>query len=165
MTTDPFDALMSSHDPAMAVVTTAGDGQIGGCLVGFHGQASIEPHRYAVWLSKANHTYALALRATHLAVHLLADDTGGRALASHFGGLTGDEVDKFAGIEHAPGPGGVPLLAALPNRMVLRRVVLLDDGGDHVCATGEPVDAATTGPFRALRLAAVRDLTPGHPAD
>ncbi len=87
---------MASLDPPMVVVTTAVAGERAGCLVGFHSQSSIDPPRYDVWLSKANHTYRVALRSTHLAVHLLtADDL---AVAEHFGTLTGDEVDKFADV-------------------------------------------------------------------
>jgi len=163
VTTDAFPALMASLDPAMVVVTTASGDERAGCLVGFHGQASIDPHRYSVWLSKANHTYRVALRATHVGVHLLTEDD--RELAAHFGTESGDDVDKFAGQAHDPGPGGVPLLTACPHRVVLRRTVLVDEGGDHVCLMGEPVDATTTGPFRPLRLSQVDDLTPGHDAE
>jgi flavin reductase (DIM6/NTAB) family NADH-FMN oxidoreductase RutF len=160
-----FDTLTAALDPAMVVVTTAEGDERAGCLVGFHGQCSIDPPRYAVWLSKANHTYRVALRASHVAVHLLADDDTGRALAERFGTRSGDDLDKFAGLDHTLGPGGVPLLTACPDRLVLHRSVLVDDGGDHVCLTGSPVDATTAGPFRPLRLGRVDDLTPGHPAE
>jgi flavin reductase (DIM6/NTAB) family NADH-FMN oxidoreductase RutF len=71
MNTDAFDGLMSSLDPPLIVVTTAVGDERGGCLVGFHAQSSIDPGRYCIWLSKANHTYRLALRATHLGIHFL----------------------------------------------------------------------------------------------
>lgn len=160
---DPFALLTTSLDPAMAVVTAASGNERAGCLVGFHCQASIDPLRYGVWLSKANHTYRVALRATHLGVHLLTERD--RELAELFGSRTGDEVDKFAGLAHEPGPGGVPLLMAAPHRFVLRRTVLVDEGGDHVHVVGEPVDVIAAGPFRPLRLSQVDDLTPGHDAD
>lgn len=159
---DPFAVLTTSLDPAMAVVTAADGDEWAGCLVGFHCQASIDPRRYGVWLSKANHTYRVALRATHLGVHLLAD--GDRQLAELFGTRSGDEVDKFAGLAHEVGPGGVPLLAAVPHRFVLRRTVLVDEGGDHVHLVGEPVDVTAAGPLRPLRMSQVADLTPGHAA-
>jgi flavin reductase (DIM6/NTAB) family NADH-FMN oxidoreductase RutF len=163
MPPDAFASLTTALDPAMVVVTTASGGERSGCMVGFHAQAAIDPPRYAVWLSKANHTYPVALQATHLAVHLLTD--GDRELAELFGGRSGDEVDKFAVVAHHPGPGGVPLLSDCPHRLVLRRTVLFDDGGDHVCMVGEPVEAVTAGPLRPLRLSQVQDLTPGHGAD
>ena len=160
---DAFDSVMASLDGPMAVVTTAVAGERAGCLVGFHAQSAIDPERYCVWLSKANHTYRVALRSTHLAVHFLTE--GDLEVAEHFGTLTGDDVDKFEGMELNESVDGVPLLDRCPHRMVLTRVALLDEGGDHVCITGECVDAATTGGFSPLRLSQVEHLTPGHEAD
>ena len=71
MTSDPFNAMVSSQDPGLIVVTTAEAGEQAGCLVSFHSQSSIGPQRYCVWLSKANHTYRVALRSSHLAIHFL----------------------------------------------------------------------------------------------
>ena len=160
MSDDAFDEIMASLDTRMIVVTTAAGDERAGCLVGFHAQSSIEPRRYTVWLSKANHTYRVALRATHFAVHFLtADDLG---LAELFGTTTGDEHDKFAELPCEAGPGGVPLLRACPNRLVLRRTALLDEGGDHVCLAAEAVDAHSAGRFEPLRLSHVDHLVPGH---
>lgn len=160
---DAFDAIMASLDTPMIVVTAASDGERAGCLVGFHAQSSIHPGRFTVWLSKANHTSRVAVRATHLGVHFLTESD--HELAERFGTLSGDDTDKFAGLDVETGPGDVPLLGACPNRLVVRRVALLDEGGDHVCVTTEPVDAAATGRFRPLRLSAVQALEPGHDAD
>lgn len=160
MDTEAFEALMSSLDPPLVVVTTAVGDERAGCLVGFHAQSSIDPGRYCIWLSKANHTYRLALRSTHLGIHFLDEDQ--LATAVRFGTLTGDDVDKFEGLAVAVGAGGTPLLVEAPNRMVNRRVALLDEGADHVCVTTEPVTAETAGPFRPLRLSAAVDLVPGH---
>jgi len=158
--TDGFDTLMRSLDPPLIVVTTAVDGEQGGCLVGFHAQSSIEPGRYSIWLSKANHTYRLALRSTHLAIHFLAEDQ--LPLAEVFGTLSGDDVDKFEGFATDLGAGQVPMLGDAPNRLVVRRVALLDEGGDHVCLTTEPIAAHTAGSFRPLRLSQAAGLVPGH---
>jgi flavin reductase (DIM6/NTAB) family NADH-FMN oxidoreductase RutF len=157
---DAFDGLMTSLDPPLAVVTTAVGEERGGCLVGFHAQSSIEPARYCIWLSKANHTYRLGLRATHLGIHFLTEDQ--LPLAERFGTLTGDDVDKFEGVAAEVGVGEVPILVDVPNRLVVRRVALLDEGADHVCVTTEPVTAERSGPFRPLRLSAAADLVPGH---
>jgi flavin reductase (DIM6/NTAB) family NADH-FMN oxidoreductase RutF len=163
MSDDAFDTIMRSLDPPMVVVTTAFEGEQAGCLVGFHAQSSIEPRRCAVWLSKANRTYRIAVRATSLAVHFLT--SADHDLAAHFGGLTGDEVDKFADLAVGLTEEGVPLLTACPHRVLLRRTSLMDEGGDHVCFVGEPVDAVSSGPFVPLRLSAVSDVHPGHAAD
>lgn len=160
---EAFDRIMASLDPAMAVVTTTDGRERGGCLVGFHGQSSIGPHRYAVWLSKANHTYRLALRATHLACHLLREDD--LPLAEVFGTLTGDEVDKFARCGPVTERHGVPLLDACPNRILARRGALLDEGGDHVLVVLEPIEVESAGPFSPLRLSQVAHLEPGHGSD
>jgi flavin reductase (DIM6/NTAB) family NADH-FMN oxidoreductase RutF len=174
-----FSALMAVFDPAMVVVTTADDTERAGCLVGFHCQASMDPPRYQLRLSKANHTYRVARQASHLAVHLLPEGDLGRKLAEHFGTQSGDDVDKFAGLDldDDPSGAGLPLLADCPDRFVLERIVLLDDGGDHVAVVGIPVhaqtrietndSAASAGPaetagFRPQRLSEVDDLTPGH---
>ena len=164
-TTDLDDALAeltARADSALTIVTTAPEGEPSGCLVGFHSQCSIEPWRYAVWLSKANHTYRPALLADHLAVHLVA--SADHDLAAHFWSETGDEVDKFASVAWAPGTGGAPLLERLPNRFVGRRLEVLDTGGDHVCVILEPVTVALADPFTPLRLSGVDDVAPGHPA-
>jgi flavin reductase (DIM6/NTAB) family NADH-FMN oxidoreductase RutF len=157
---DGFDDLVAAVDPAMVVVTTALGDERSGCVVGFHAQSSIEPRRYTVWLSRVNHTYRVALLASHVAVHFLTDDD--RALAELFGAETGDDVDKFARTPWTPGPAGVPLLDACPHRLVGRRITLIDDGGDHVAFVTEPVGAESRGPFRPLRLAEVAGLHPGH---
>jgi flavin reductase (DIM6/NTAB) family NADH-FMN oxidoreductase RutF len=163
MVEDAFETLMASLDPPMVVVTTAVAGERSGCLVGFHAQSAIDPQRYCVWLSKANHTYRVALRATHLAVHFLT--SADLDVAEHFGTLTGDDVDKFAGWELGEGPEGLPLLQRCPNRAVVRRVALLDEGGDHVCVSTECLEADAAGRFDPLRLSAVQHLEPGHEND
>ena len=160
---DSFDQLMADLDPPMAVVTTAVDGETAGCLIGFHAQSSIEPARYTVWLSKANHRGRVAQRATTLAVHFL--DADQHDLAEHFGTLSGDDLDKFADVAHDTGPDGVPLLQACSNRFVGRRVALLDEGGDHLCVVIEPQQAWAGPHVRPLRLGDVSDLSAGHDND
>ncbi len=160
MTTTPFDDLMADLDPPMAILTAAVGDERAGCLIGFHGQASIGPPRYAVWLSRANHTTGVALRATHLAVHLLGDHQ--HDLAAAFGEQTGDEVDKLAQVAWTAGPDGVPLLDGCRHRIVGRPVSLLDDAGDHCCVVLAPETVDRAGALRPLRLSAVTDLDAGH---
>ena len=160
---DAFDTIMTTLSSPMVVVTTAMGDERAGCLVGFHAQASIEPARYCVWLSKANHTYRVAIRASHLAVHFLTSDD--RDLARIFGTETGDDLDKFDLCDTEPGPHDVPLLSRCANRLVARRVALLDAGGDHVCVLAEPIDVQASASFTPLRLADVSDLDAGHEAE
>jgi flavin reductase (DIM6/NTAB) family NADH-FMN oxidoreductase RutF len=146
----------------MAVVTTVADGERAGCLVGFHAQCSIDPPRYVVWLSKANHTYRVALHATHFAVHFLgADDL---PLARLFGTTTSDETDKFAGCTWLAGPDGVPVLTGCPNHFLATKVTVLDDGSDHVSVVLQPTSATASGDLQPMRLSAAKALDPGHDA-
>jgi flavin reductase (DIM6/NTAB) family NADH-FMN oxidoreductase RutF len=160
VTGEVFGEISSSLDPPLVVVTASEGHERAGCLVGFHCQASIDPLRYAVWLSKANHTYRVALRAAHLAVHFLAD--GDLALAERFGTLTGDTCDKFAGLAVTRGPGGVPVLAHCRHWLSARRTTLVDEGGDHVCLMTEAVAVHARGEFSPLRLSRAAHLQPGH---
>lgn len=168
--TDPARAVgrwVAAADPALVAVTAAGraaDAPVGvdGCLVGFWSQSSIDPPRLAVWLSRVNATYRLAADAPALGVHLLGDTD--RALARLLGGSTADDDPaKPRRIGWRRGPLGVPVIGTLA--WIVGRVVgTADTGGDHVCFDLEPVAAQGRPPLRPLRLSAVGDLEPGHPA-
>jgi flavin reductase (DIM6/NTAB) family NADH-FMN oxidoreductase RutF len=159
---DDFVTLIASLDPAMAVVTTVSDREQAGCLIGFHAQSSIEPQRYVVWLSKANHTFRVGLHARHFGVHFLREKDVG--LARLFGTTSGDRTDKFARCAWEPGPGGVPILTDCPHRFTAMRVALLDEGGDHVCVVLAPTEVAPAASFRPLRLSQTAHLQAGHEA-
>lgn len=154
--------LVAQLDPAMAIVTTVSGGERAGCLIGFHAQCSISPPRYVVWLSKANHTFRVALHAEHFAVHF--PEEGSLELPRLFGTESGDTTDKFARCAWDTGPGGVPLLTRCPNRLLATRVALLDEGSDHVSLVLAATDVEGAAPFRPLRLSQVTDLEPGHGA-
>ena len=147
----------------MVVVTTVSGQARSGCLVGFHGQCSIDPVRYAVSISRANHTYRIAVLAEMFAVHFLTPDD--RDVAEDFGSTSGDDVGKFASWDWRPGEGGVPLLDRCPNRLVGRRPSMFEAGTDHTFIVLEPLSVQVTREFRPLGLAAVSDLTPGHGVD
>ena len=157
------ELLTSQLDGPLVVVTVTNGRERGGCVVGFHSQCSIDPGRFVVWLSKANHTFRVSLQAERFAVHFLTEDD--HDVAQLFGATTGDEVDKFAACAWRPGDGGVPLLEACPNRFVGRRVAMLDEGSDHVCMVLEPLEVSSSGPFRPLRQSHVDDVEAGHPAE
>lgn len=145
-----FDTLRAAVDRPLIVVTMAGQRERAGYLVEFHVQSSIEPQRYCVWLSKANSTHRVALQSSHPVIHFLtADDL---PLTELLGTQTGDTVDKFAGLPVDSGPGGAPVLRQCPHWLAVRRITLLDEGGDHVCLTTEPVAVHTAGPFRPQPL-------------
>ncbi|WP_421119346.1 flavin reductase family protein [Aquihabitans daechungensis] len=160
---DQFDALMADIDQPMIIVTTASGGVRAGCLVGFHAQCGIDPVEYAVWLSKANHTYRVGALSEHFAVHFLSPDH--HDLAELFGGRTQGEIDKFERCDWTAGPDGVPLLDGVANRFVGRRRAWLDPGADHVCLVLQPVLAEHAGSGDWLRLADASDIDAGHDAE
>jgi flavin reductase (DIM6/NTAB) family NADH-FMN oxidoreductase RutF len=149
-------------DPPMYVVTTIGDGERSGCLVGFATQVSVKPGRYLIGLSDKNHTYRVAQHADRLAVHALGRDR--HDLAELFGSHTGDDIDKFTRCRWSEGPDGVPVLdeaAAWFSGPILERYRL----GDHVGHLIEPDSGEVRdGEAELLRFDDVRDLDPGHDA-
>ncbi|WP_326593117.1 flavin reductase family protein [Streptomyces sp. NBC_01294] len=158
---DPFTDVL---DGPVYVVTAASGGERAGCLVGFASQCSIDPPRFTVWLSTANHTYQVAREAEYLTVHVLRGDQ--HALAELFGGETGDRVDKFARVGWRPGEGGSPVLNDV-RTWFTGRIEGRIEGGDHVGFLLAPAavcpPAEDTSPA-LLRYREVRDLEPGHPA-
>lgn len=146
----------------MLVVTTRADGHASGCLVGFATQTSLEPPRFLVGISRRNHTYRVALRAQHLAVHVVARRD--IELARLFGSQTGDEIDKFERCGWHSGPEGMPILDDAAAWFVGKTLDRLDVG-DHVGYLLEPV--AGYAPERVddlVSLSDVTDLQPGHEA-
>jgi flavin reductase (DIM6/NTAB) family NADH-FMN oxidoreductase RutF len=113
--------------PLYVVTASAGD-EVSGCLAGFVTQSSIKPVQFLICVSKLNHTFGTARSSRGLALHVLGSDQ--RDVAAHFGELTGDEVDKFAGIAWSPGMTGAPILAEC-GAWVEGPTIGRMDGGDH----------------------------------
>ncbi|MGW1738576.1 flavin reductase family protein [Nocardia sp. NPDC001965] len=157
-----FDDLVAAADAPVYLITVAAGGERSGCLVGFASQIGIDPRRFLVCLSAANHTYRVAPQAEFLGVHLVsAANTG---LAELFGAETGDEIDKFDRCRWRSGPHGVPVLLDAVA-WFCGRIVTRYDFGDHIGV----VLAPETGEVQAdapavLRLGHVATMTPGHPA-
>jgi flavin reductase (DIM6/NTAB) family NADH-FMN oxidoreductase RutF len=144
----------------MVLVTTVAGDVHGGCLVGFHSQCSIEPSRYAVWLSKANRSFRVSVLAETFALHFLEERN--RDLAELFGTVTGDEDDKFAHCEWKPGFRGVRLLDGCRAWITAERAALHDDGGDHACFVLAPLETTAPSDFVPLAFSSVRGLDAGH---
>lgn len=162
---DAYERVIEPVDPVAVIVTCASGGDKAGCLVTFSVPCSIEPPRYAVWLSHRNHTYRVALGAEELAVHMLT--RADLPLGEFFGGVSGMREDKFARVPWRD-CGGIPLLNVsggwLRGRILSRVPGREQTGGDHTCfvlaptAAGEP-----SGNGRLLRLSDVRHIRPGQP--
>lgn len=160
--TDSFERLVGLLDYPMFIVTTQTQGSPAGCLVGFASQASIQPPRFIVGLSKRNHTYRAARDSDHLAVHLLSHRH--RDLARLFGGQTGDRINKFDRCSWHSGPAQMPILDDAVAWFVGKTLSRIDVG-DHVGYLLEPV--AGQAPDRVddlITYVDVADLVPGHDA-
>jgi flavin reductase (DIM6/NTAB) family NADH-FMN oxidoreductase RutF len=154
--------LSAMTDATMLVVTTQANGHSSGCLVGFSTQASIRPPRFLVGLSRANHTFGVASRADHLAVHVLSRRS--MELAELFGGQTDDEVNKFDHCAWHSGPEGMPILDDAVGWLVGKTLDRIDFG-DHVGYLLEPVAGWFSERADDLvHLADVIGLDPGHDA-
>jgi flavin reductase (DIM6/NTAB) family NADH-FMN oxidoreductase RutF len=154
------EAIVEEADHPLYVVTAASADEVSGCLVGFLTQSSITPFRLLVCISRANHTFNIAERASGLAVHALGADQ--RDMAELFGETTGDVVDKFSHLAWERGITGAPVLtecAAWAEGRTLGRM----SAGDHD-AFLISIDRGGEGP-RTGRLMASRakDLEAGHP--
>jgi flavin reductase (DIM6/NTAB) family NADH-FMN oxidoreductase RutF len=162
MTTDPdvLAEILDALDYPVFIVTTTSGGERAGCLVGFTTQASLDPVRFIVCLSKSNRTYRVATGADYLGVHVVPRDA--HALAELFGGSTGDDVDKFTRCGWIEGAGGVPLLDDCPGRFV-GRILQTVDAGDHVAFHLEPVEWDGE-PAPPLTFQASKDIEAGHEA-
>jgi flavin reductase (DIM6/NTAB) family NADH-FMN oxidoreductase RutF len=156
-----FDALVGDLEYPMFIVTARAGGEPLGCLVGFATQASINPRRFIVCLSHANHTYRHGRDAAVLAVHCVPADAS--ELAELFGGETGDEVDKFARCAWHDGPEGVPVLDDCPNWFA-GRVLWRHDAGDHDAYLLEPIAAAGGSPEDEFTFHRAKRIDPGHAA-
>lgn len=161
-----YQRVIEPVDPVAVIVTCASAGHRAGCLVTFNAPCSIEPPRYAVWLSHRNHTYRVALNASEVVVHMLTH--ADLRLAGLFGGVSGMREDKFAQVPWTD-CGGTPLLHVsggwLRGRILSRGPGREETGGDHTCFVLEPVDAGGgSGSDRPLRLSDVCHIRPGQPS-
>jgi flavin reductase (DIM6/NTAB) family NADH-FMN oxidoreductase RutF len=154
--------FVAAADPPLYVVTTASEGERAGCVVGFATQASIDPPRFLVAISKENRTRRVVEAASHVAVHLFGRER--MDIVDLFGGETGDEIDKFDRCAWTEGVAGVPILEGAAAWFVGRIIERLDLG-DHVGHLLEPVAGGSTStPPAAVTLHDADDIPPGHPA-
>ncbi len=155
------EAITSAANYPIYVVTAFADGEMSGCVAGFVTQSSMDPVRFIICVSRANHTYPVARRSEGLALHLLGSDQ--RDVASLFGETTGDVVDKFADVSWSTGVTGAPRLtecAAWIEGLVMGSF----DAGDHEAFVVAVLDGGS-GPHEGrLMLEDVSDFEPGHPA-
>jgi flavin reductase (DIM6/NTAB) family NADH-FMN oxidoreductase RutF len=161
VTDDAFHDIAATLDYPVLIVTAAAHGERSGCLVGFHTQCSIDPPRWLVCISTANHTSRVAHDADALVVHVLRE--GQEPLARLFGHETGDDVDKFAQCAWHPIDGGLPVIDGCDwvSGAILERIELGDHTGfllsiddARTCHRGTP----------QLGFQRLKGMEPGHDA-
>jgi flavin reductase (DIM6/NTAB) family NADH-FMN oxidoreductase RutF len=160
-TEENFHALVSDLDYPMFIVVAATRTERAGCLVGFVTQASIDPPRLLIMLSKLNRTCHVAQAAETLIVHFLIDNN--HDLATLFGQASGDDTDKFAECEWNEGPGGTPILIGTRG-WVAGRILDRFDAGDHIGHLVDVREAQIDTPGAPLAYQTVRGMEAGHPA-
>lgn len=155
-----MEELAGHLDYPMFIVTAQAEERRAGCLVGFCTQCSVDPARFAVFISKKNFTHEVAVQARALAVHVVPRDR--EDLARLFGEETGHSTDKFARCGWEPGPLGAPILPSCPDRFVARILDRLETG-DHTGFVVEPVAAVAAGES-FFPFSVADGFEPGHPA-
>jgi flavin reductase (DIM6/NTAB) family NADH-FMN oxidoreductase RutF len=158
---EAFEAIVARLEYPIYVVTAAAGGERAGCLVGFATQCSIKPPLFLAFISDKNRTARVAARSDALAVHLVPVDAG--PLVELFGGVTGDEADKFARCAWTSGPAGLPVLDDCPSWFAGRirdRLRL----GDHIGHLLEPFAGSAGGEAPQYPASLARSIPPGHPA-
>jgi flavin reductase (DIM6/NTAB) family NADH-FMN oxidoreductase RutF len=126
---------------SVAVVTVPGPA---GFTATSFTSASLEPALVSFYLASTASTASAVRAADGFAVHLLAAEQTDLARAFARSG-----ADRFAGVEWAPGPGGVPLLAGA-DAWLTARTVQVHDVGDHFLVVGRILAAG--GPAAAAPL-------------
>ncbi len=131
------DALGHFATGVTVVTTLAPTGERIGVTVNSFAALSLEPPLVLWSLAKRSWSLAAFEACGHFAIHILAHDQ--QELSDRFAKAG---QDKFAGIELAPGLGGVPLL---PGCMAGFECAVEHryDGGDHIILVGR-VERLTT---------------------
>lgn len=162
MTSDKAAAALTARaDYPIYVVCVEHEDQKAGCVAGFVTQCSIDPVRFLVCVSKANHTYQVAKDSNAMSLHLLGSEQHDLALL--FGHLTGDSSDKFARVDWKPGQTGAPVLQRCVA-WIEGEILINHDVGDHVAFLLSPVNGGAGPEGGELTVAQIRDIEAGHPA-
>ncbi len=137
-TVDPatYRSALSRFAAGVTVLTThTDDARDLGMTATAFSAVSLDPPLVLVCVDRDASMASPLERATHLAVHVLAQDQ--EALSRRF---SGTESDRFAGLEVTRGVGSLPLLGGALARLQCR-IVERHPGGDHVIVVAEVLEA------------------------
>lgn len=156
MTTEEIRALLRRQAATVTVVTAAGAPPAGFTATSFT-SVSLHPPLVSFAVARSSSCWPAVERATHVAVHLLAEDQ--EEVARTFAARG---VDRFAGpTAWRPGPYDVPLLDGALAWLACR-VSRLVPAGDHAIVLAEPLaggqrdDGAAPLLYHAGRYAQIR---------
>jgi len=123
--------VLGTFVTGVTVVTTrdAAD-TLHGVTANSFSSVSLEPPLVLWSQSVSSRSHAAFKHSTHFAINILADDQ--IALSNHFSKSRGD---KFKGIAHTEGIGGIPVLDGVAATLECRKVAAYP-GGDHVVFVG-----------------------------
>lgn len=130
---DPLDfrAALGAFATGVTVITAAlPDGRRAGLTVNSFASVSLAPPLVLWSLSLHSQSLTIFQEASHFAVNVLGAHQADLALKFARGG-----ADRFAGVDHAPGLGGAPLVADCVARFECRNA-MRHYGGDHVIFLG-----------------------------
>lgn len=162
---EPDEALAPYMDrldcPYYVITVRAPDEEMSGCLATFVTQSSIDPPNFLACVSRANHSWGVAVRSSAMGLHLLGHDQ--MDVAKLFGEETGDVVDKFADVDWRLGATGAPLLADVA--VALEGTILGHFSvGDHEAFLLRATRSVAGPADGLLTLRSGPPLQPGHPA-
>lgn len=134
-----FRRALGAFVTGVTIVTTrAEDGRPVGLTANSFNSVSLDPAMVLWSLALTSPNLAAFQYSRCWAVHILAADQ--EDLSARFATRG---TDKFAGLEVAEGPDGVPLLSGCSARFVCRTSFEYD-GGDHAIFVGQVIDFAAT---------------------
>jgi flavin reductase (DIM6/NTAB) family NADH-FMN oxidoreductase RutF len=132
---DLFRAVLRRHAAGVVVVTASGERPAGFTATSFT-SVSLDPPLVSFCLNRSSSSWPTVERASHVAVHVLADTD--EQLARTF---ATSGIDRFAHpTRWRPGRYGVPVLIGVPAVLICRvtdRVM----AGDHAIVLAEPLEA------------------------
>jgi 3-hydroxy-9,10-secoandrosta-1,3,5(10)-triene-9,17-dione monooxygenase reductase component len=126
-----FRQLLGQFPTGVAVVTATHSGHVVGMTANSFSSVSLDPPLVLWSVAKSSPSHDAFVAADAFAVHFLGAEH--RDLAVRFGTAG---TDKFAGIVHAPGRSGAPLLEGLAPIFECRAWARYP-GGDHTILVGE----------------------------
>lgn len=129
-----FRRALGAFTTGVTVVTTRdADGRDAGVTANSFNSVSLSPPMVLWSLGKGSSSLPAFMGSDHFAVHILAADQ--ERVSNQF---AKSGIDRFAAMEVARGPGGIPLLEGCSARFSCRTAYRYE-GGDHIIIVGEVI--------------------------